>query len=140
MKYYQYNGILYNGKIPDKLSEQYLYDKKTNKSKCIVKYGTKYFHFVNGFAIVKNIKYGIINKNYEEICDCKYSWIGEFINNYALVSILNFEKPAYREFFGVIDRTGVEVIKCIYSYNKATEMLIKYKIKQSRIKKLKIFV
>lgn len=65
--------------------------------------------FKNDFAVVNlNGKCGLVNKKYEEICECKYDMCYDFEDHLAKVRI-NHE-------FGYINNKGEEVIPCLYNY------------------------
>lgn len=107
---------------------------------------TNIFSVHNGYKrVTKNHKWGFIDINDNEICECKYEWVDNFYNGYALV-YLNSN-------YGYIDINGIEVIKCEIYYNidldndadlvfnkLLDDILDKYILNQNRIKKLKTLV
>jgi uncharacterized protein YlzI (FlbEa/FlbD family) len=86
--------------------------------------------YKNGFAkVLLNGKCGFINKNGEEICECKYDFVSDFDKKFAVIE-LNGK-------YGFINDIGIEIIPCDYSFGDAQKLLEKYKLNQIRIAKLK---
>jgi hypothetical protein len=89
--------------------------------------------FFNGLATVwLNGKCGFIDRNYNEICEIKYDEVWHFENEFAYVRI--------GEIRGFINKQGIEVVACNYSYEIAKKLLKKYKLNQKRIEKLKTII
>jgi len=72
----------------------------------------KVFNFQkNGLAKVKaNNKWGLINRDYEEVLEPKYDWIGDFLNGIAEVKLGTNSNIKY----GFINEKGIEVLKPKY--------------------------
>jgi hypothetical protein len=88
---------------------------------------------IDGYRrVVIDDKWGFIDINDNEICACKYDWVDNFKNDYAIVS--NGDN------WGFINRTGNEMIPCIYEITLAHELLNNYKLNKIRIQKLKTII
>jgi hypothetical protein len=93
-------------------------------------YVTDYY---DGVAVVKlNRKYGFIDKNGDELCECKYDYIFNTHREYSEVGIGHKH--------GFINKQGVEIVSCIFNRIDANIMLEKYKLNLRRIQKLKIII
>lgn len=96
----------------------------------------KYDNFLsmsNGFKIVKLYnKYGVLNENDDEICAIKYDLIAYFDGYFSIF--------IYPNKYGLMNIDGVEVVACVYPSETFNDIEEKYRLKLSRIAKLKTII
>ena len=94
-------------------------------------------NYSDGFArVCLNKKYGFIDINGNEICECKYDWVDNFYADY----ISGFVIVEIKHKCGFINIQGIEVVECKYDIKTAKKLLDKYIYNQKRIQKLKTII